>query len=62
MAPRKRDPLPMKFVDYIDILPGAKRVPPDDNERARLNDVSEKLKQFAKETDLKFAIIKGDQK
>lgn len=58
--PPKRHPMLIKFVDYVDIMPGAKRIPPNDDERKRLQIMADKLKEFAKAKGIKFVVTKGD--
>jgi hypothetical protein len=60
--PRKRITAPVMFVDYVNVLPGAKHVPPnDDEESERLKAVYDKFKEFAKTRGLEFKLTKGDE-
>ena len=57
----KRNPMPITFVDYVNIMPGAKRIPKNDDERKRIKDMADKLKEFVEEQGVTFKITKGDE-
>jgi hypothetical protein len=62
MLPRHRDSLPIRFVDYVDLVPGAKRTPPTDEDRERMHKMADGIKEFAKKHDIKFLLAKGDDR
>ncbi len=51
----------VKFIDYTDIVPGARCVPLNDDERKELKKAADKLKEFVKEYGVTFKITKGDE-
>jgi len=58
---RKDAPMPFKFVDYVNLMPGQPMKRPSAEDRERISKMAEDLKDFAEKQGVQFVITKGDK-
>ena len=61
LLPEASSMLPIKFIDYVDIMPGQPMKRPNAEERERIARIAETIKDFAEKQGVEFVITKGDK-